>query len=133
MANAPSGSIASLRRQRQRDEGGVAAAEIGAVEFGQIIDVRARIGEGAAFRQPALEADDALHRGQPLRRLQHLPAGEVPEADLEDVEIERRVEIVAERALAGEVVDPGGDAALVVDVVVERHGDQRLVGAALTW
>ena len=31
--------------------------------------------------------------------------------------------------VAVEIVDPGDDAALVVDVVVQRHGDARLVGA----
>jgi len=33
--------------QRQRDEGGVAAAEIGAIQFRQVIDMRTRIGERA--------------------------------------------------------------------------------------
>ena len=55
---------------------------------------------------------------------------QIAEADLEHVEIERGIEIVAVGPLAGEVVDPGDDAAVIVDVVVERHGDQRLVGAA---
>ena len=62
------------RRIRQRHERGMAAAEIGGVEFRQIIDVRARISERAAFDQPPLEADDAMHRLQPRRRLQNLPA-----------------------------------------------------------
>ena len=55
---------------------------------------------------------------------------QIAEADFEDVEIERRIEVVAERPFAGEIVDPGDDAALVIDVVVERHRHQRLVGAA---
>ncbi|GCC49697.1 hypothetical protein chiPu_0033985, partial [Chiloscyllium punctatum] len=85
----------ALRRQRQRDERGIAAAEIGRVELGQIIDVRARIPERAAFDQPLLEGDDAMHRLQPLRRLDDLPTGKVAERDLEDVEVQRRVEVVA--------------------------------------
>src|ERR1700687_4911374 len=67
---------------------------------------------------------------EPLRRLDDLPSPQIAEADFEDVEIERRIEIVAERPFAGGVVDPGGDAAFVIDVVVERHGDPRLVVAA---
>ena len=117
------------RRERQRDERGVAAAEIGAIKLRQIIDMRARIGERAAFDQPLLEADDPMNGLEPLRRLEDLPSAQVAETDLEDVEIERRIEIVAERPLAGEIVDPGDDAAFVIDVVVERHRHQRLVGA----
>ena len=86
--------------------------------------------EGAAQDQPLLEADDAVNGGEPLRRLDDLPSAQIAEADFEDVEVERRIEIVAERPLAGEVVDPGDDAAVVIDVVVERHRDQRRVGAA---
>src|SRR6185437_11420624 len=41
-----------------------------------------------------------------------------------------RIEVVAVGPLAFEVVDPGDDAAVVIDVVVERHGDARLVAAA---
>ena len=74
--------------------------------------------------------DDALHGVEPRRGLQHLPADEVAEADFEDVEIEGRIEVVAERTFAGKTVDPGGDAAFVVDVVVERHRHLGLVGAA---
>ena len=62
------------RGQRQRDEGGVAAAEIGAIKLRQIIDVRARIGERAACGQPLLKADDAVHGVEPLRGLDDLPS-----------------------------------------------------------
>ena len=91
--------------------------------------MRARIRERAAFHQPPLEADDAMHRLQPLRRLDDLPAREVAKADFENVEIERRIEVVAVGPFAREIVDPGDDAALVIDIVVERHRDARLVGA----
>src|SRR6202012_4179644 len=59
----------------------------------------------------------------------HLPARKIAETDFEHIEIERRVEVVAIGPLAREVVDPGDDAAVVIDVVVERHGDARLVAA----
>src|SRR5258706_7215754 len=98
----------------------MAAAEIGRIEFGQVIDMRARIGEGAAFRELALEADDAMHGFQPLRRLEDLPARELAKADFENVEIEGRIEVVAVGPVAREIVDPGDDAALVVDMVVQR-------------
>ena len=98
-------------------------------EFRQVIDMRARIGEGAGCGKPPLEGNDSAHRLQPLRRLEDLPADEVAETDFEDVEVERRVEVVAERPLALEAVDPGDDAALVIDVVVERHRHPGLVGA----
>ena len=53
-----------LRCRRQRDEGGVAAAEIGAVQLRQIVDVRARLAKALALRGSFfLEADDALDRG----------------------------------------------------------------------
>ena len=55
---------------------------------------------------------------------------EIAETDLEDVEIERRIEVVAEGPFAVEVVDPGDDAAVVIDIVVDRHRHARLVGAA---
>src|SRR5207248_9791986 len=82
------------RRVRQRHERGMAAAEIGGVEFGQIIDMRARISERAAFGQPPLEAQDAMYRLQPRRRLQDLPALEVAERNFENVEVEGRIEII---------------------------------------
>ncbi len=91
--------------------------------------MRARIGEGAAGGQPFLEADDAMHGGEPRRRLQNLPARQVAKAHLENVEIERRIEIVAVWALAVEIVDPGRNPALIVDIVVERHGHARRVDA----
>src|SRR3954471_779643 len=106
----------------------MAAAEIGAVEFGEIIDMRARLGEGAARGQPLLEADDPPHGVEPLRRLQNLPAAQLAETELEDVEIERRIEVVAERPLAGETVEPGDDAAVVIHVVVEWHAYQPRAG-----
>ena len=91
--------------------------------------MRARIGERAAFRQPLLEADDAVNGFEPRRRLEDLPSAQIAEADFENVEIERRIEIVAVGPFAGEIVDPGDDAAFVIDVVVERHRHLRLVGA----
>src|SRR4029077_15505205 len=98
----------------------MAADEIGAVELRQIIDMRARIGEGAAFGELPLEADDAVNGLQPRRRLQNLPALQVAEGHFENVEIERRVEVVAIGPLALEIVDPGRNAALEIDIVVER-------------
>src|SRR6185437_1233496 len=47
----------------------------------------------------------------------------------QDVEVERRIEVVTKGPRAGKVVDPGGNAALEVDVVVDRHRHQRRVGA----
>ena len=91
--------------------------------------MRAWIGERAARRQAFLEADDAAHGLEPLRRLEDLPARKIAETDFENVEIERRIEIVAVRPFAREIVDPGDDAALIIDIVVERHRDLRLVGA----
>src|ERR1700730_6657676 len=91
--------------------------------------MRPRVGEFAARDQAPLKADDAVNDRKPRRGLDDLPSAEIAEADLEDVEIERRLEIVAERPLAGKIVDPGDDAALVIDVVVERHRHQRLVAA----
>ena len=58
-----------LLRARQRAERGIAAAEIGAVQLRQIVDVRARVGERAGLGQPPLEIDDLADRRQPLRRL----------------------------------------------------------------
>src|SRR6266704_599951 len=92
--------------------------------------MRARIAERAAGGETLLEADDPLHGGEPLRRLDDLPAAQVSEADLEDIEIERRIEIVAEGTFAGKIVDPGDDAALVIDVVVDRYRHPLFVGAA---
>src|SRR6202022_3909237 len=103
--------------------------EIGAIKLRQIIDMRARIGERAGRGQPFLKADDAMEGSQPRRRLDDLPSAKIAETDFEDVEIERRIEIVAERTFAGWIVDPGDDAAFVIDVVVERHRHKRLVGA----
>src|SRR5437762_316103 len=71
-----------------------------------------------------------MHGVEPLRGLEHFPPAQVAEADFEDVEVERRMEIVAERPFAGEVVDPGDDAAFVVDVFVARHRHPRRVVAA---
>src|SRR6202035_5753133 len=79
--------------RRQRDERGVAAAEIGAIELRQIIDVRARIGERAAGGELLLEADDAVNRVEPRRGLDDLPARKIAKTDFENVEIERRIEI----------------------------------------
>src|SRR3954452_23882353 len=91
--------------------------------------MRARLGEGAACGEPALEIDDVAQSRKPPRRLAYLPSRKIAEADLEDVEIEGRIEVVAERPFAGKIVDPGGDAAGVVDIVIERHGHAGLVGA----
>src|SRR3954452_6136353 len=91
--------------------------------------MRARLGEGAACGEPALEIDDVAQSRKPPRRLAYLPSRKIAEADLEDVEIEGRIEVVAERPFAGEVVDPGDDAASVVNIVIERHREARLIGA----
>src|SRR5258708_33898911 len=92
--------------------------------------MRARIGERTAFDQAFLEADDAMNGFQSLWRLDDLPALEVAEADFEDIEIERGIEVVAVGTVAGEIVDPGDDAAFILDIVVQRHRHARLVGAA---
>src|SRR4051812_14574795 len=89
----------------------------------------ARLGEGAACGEPALEIDDVAQGREPAGRLAYLPPRKIAEADLEDVEIERRIEVVAERPFAGKVVDPSGDAPGVVDSVIERPGHAGLVGA----
>ena len=64
--------------------------------------------------------DDAAQQIEPLRRLQDFPARKIAEAHFEDVEIERRIEIVAVGAIAVDVVDPGDDAAVIIDVIVDR-------------
>src|SRR5579872_4453193 len=76
-----------------------------------------------------LEFHDAAKPIEPLRAFQDLPAREVAKACLENVEIERRVEVVAIGPLAIDVVDPGDDAALIIDAVVDRHGDAWLCDA----
>src|SRR5262249_41376278 len=93
--------------------------------------MRARVGEGAALGKAPLERDDAANRLEALWRLQHLPAGQVAEADLENVEVEGWIEIVAIGPFAPEIVDPGRNAALEIDVVVERYRHLALVVAAM--
>ena len=90
-----------LLRARQRAERRVAAAEIGAVQLRQVIDVRARVGERAALDQPPLEIDDLAHRRQPLRRLDDLPALAIAKAQLQHVEVQGRIEVVAVGPVAG--------------------------------
>ena len=83
--------------------------------------MRAGIGEGAALGQPPLEIDDLANRRQPLRRLDDFPALAVAKAELQHVEVQCRVEVVAVGPVAVDVLDPGHDAAVEVDVVVDRH------------
>jgi hypothetical protein len=54
------------RLRRQRHERFVAATNIGAVEFRQIIDVGARIGEGAGVDQSALKPNNLSQRSLPV-------------------------------------------------------------------
>ena len=117
------------RRRRQRRERVVAATEVGAIEFRQIIDVGARIGEGAGVDQSALKPNNLSQRSLPVRILADAPAFVVEEADLKNVKVERRVQIVAAGAITGEVFDPGHYAAGQVEVVVD--GDGRRVASVL--
>ena len=83
--------------------------------------MRARVGEGAGLGQPPLEMDDLADRRQPLRRLDDFPALAIAEAELQHVEVQRGVEVVAVGPVAVDVLDPGHDAAVELDVVVDRH------------
>ena len=83
------------RRRRQRRERFVAATEVGAIEFRQIIDVGARIGEGAGVDQAALKPNNLSQCSLPARILADAPAFVVEEADLQNVEVEGGVQIVA--------------------------------------
>src|SRR5581483_9904821 len=96
-----------------------------AVKLRQIVNVRARLDEGAARGKPLLEIDDAAEPGEPLRAFEDLPARQVAKACLENVEIERRVQVVAVGPRTIDVVDPGDDTALIIDIVVDGHGDSR--------
>ena len=125
-----SGSIASCCARRQRTERRIAAAEIGAVQLRQVIDMRAGIGEGAGLGQPPLEIDDFANRRQPLRRLDDFPALAVAKAELQHVEVQCRVEVVAVGPVAVDVLDPGDDAAVELDVVVDRHRQHFAIAAA---
>src|SRR6202007_1246269 len=78
---------------------------------------------------PPLKADNAMHRLQPLPRLQNLPTRNIAERDLENVEIERGIEVVAKGTLASEIVDPGRDPTLEIDGMVQRHSDAPLIVA----
>jgi len=73
--------------------------------------MRARLRERARRNEAPLEPDDGAQHGEPPRMLGDLPARMVAEADLEHVEIERRVEIVAERPVARGIREPGCHAA----------------------
>src|SRR5260221_5933375 len=88
------------------------------------------IGERAAGDKALLKTDDAVKRIEPLLRLDDLPSRDIAKTDFKNIEIEGGIEIIAERTFAGEIIDPGDDAAFVIDIVVQRHRDLGLVGAA---
>src|SRR5690349_17857845 len=113
--------------RRKCHETCMTAPEVSAIQLGQIVDVGAWIDERAAHDESPLEFDDAVDGLKSPRLLQDLPLFEMPEAHLQHIQIEGRVEVVAIGTLTRETVDPGDDPAIVIEMVVQRHGYARLV------